>query len=71
MSKSIGKMFIITRDVSPFCGNQYYFSVNITADSNKTAGEILFINRHESISITKYLLNYNYIYKFITLNIYT
>jgi hypothetical protein len=62
MSKSTGKMFIITRDVSPFCGNQYYFSINITVDSNKTAGEILFINGNESISITKYLINY--IYKF-------
>ena len=52
-SKAKGIMYSVTRDKSPFIGNQHFFVMKISPDSPKTAGEIVLTFGNESVSVTK------------------
>lgn len=51
--KSRGSFYLITQSKPDFCGEQYLITIKISANSNKTAGEIFLKFGDTSISITK------------------
>jgi len=52
--KTRGSVYLATRSKAPFCGSQYIFSIRITSDTKRTAGEIVLTFANENVSLTGY-----------------